>query len=281
MNIREDIITRINGVAGLVLPYESCVKEVLKNSTKEKDFIKSISPYPELEEKLIHLIETMGQMKNGEKGTIAGALDERGLPEIADLLMTVIFQPFICNADKSYDLFPPMLWKHSVAVAVTSEEIALSLGLEKPQFLYISGLLHDLGKLLLGQYDDLESGAITGMALRERVTIDIAERQVLGIDHAEAGAELLESWDFPDSIIDAVRWHHQPDRFDEPRLLIDLVHTANALTYVCDICHPGSDLKQCPSCYAISRLNLTTRAAENSAENAVNRMLQLKSLLGP
>ncbi len=77
---------------------------------------------------------------------------------------------------------------------------------------YMVGLLHDLGKLLLIQAQPATYLKIHGQNLAEPDTIHLAERQVLGFDHAVLGAHMLMKWGLPDPIPKVVAWHHQPAR---------------------------------------------------------------------
>jgi len=56
------------------------------------------------------------------------------------------------------------------------------------------------------------------------VPLVLAENMVLGTDHAQIGAKILEAWAFPPDVIRAVRWHHDPEAADGSRILIDIVH---------------------------------------------------------
>ncbi len=57
----------------------------------------------------------------------------------------------------------------------------------------------------------------------------VAENMVLGTDHAEVGAQVLTQWSFPRDIIDAVRWHHDPDFPEQGKAPIDIVYLSNLL----------------------------------------------------
>jgi hypothetical protein len=57
----------------------------------------------------------------------------------------------------------------------------------------------------------------------------VAENMVLGTDHAEVGAQILSQWSFPRKVIDAVRWHHDPDFPEKASASADIVHLANLL----------------------------------------------------
>jgi len=101
------------------------------------------------------------------------------------------------------------LWIHSSLVAVASRLLSRRLKLPDPEEAFTAGLLHDIGKVVLAirfpeQYQALLATA-GGQAGSE------AEREALGIDHAQVGGWLAESWTLPPVIVAAASEH--------PRLL--------------------------------------------------------------
>ncbi len=279
MNIRHNLLSRISGEKELCFPRGEWANTILDTSLSNESLEEVLRGAPSSLWRVLDVLVFQYSRQWSKKPTIRDILSMLGERLVVNLALTALFRPFIREANSSYDLPPDDLWLHSVAVAVTAEELARVLQLEEPAHSYVSGLVHDIGKVLLGEYESAESSSITGMALRERVTIDIAERQVLGIDHGEAGAELLTSWGMPDSMIHTARWHHQPDRFDDPPLLLDLVHIANALTYACRIGPKEPGLIICPSCRAVESLKLTVGVAEEAAGRARVRLRELEDLL--
>lgn len=104
-------------------------------------------------------------------------------------------------------------WKHSLAVAVTSKNIAQKAGLESPDNCFVGGLLHDIGKVILAQYFQDLFVKVWSHMQREYVSFYQAERSELPVDHAKIGAYLAERWALPQGLVDGLRWHHefQPD----------------------------------------------------------------------
>ena len=101
---------------------------------------------------------------------------------------------------------------HSVATATLLELLAEELTFESGHDAFLAGLLHDIGKLLIAvswprQYDDiLALTAVNGSTLIE------AERDVIGIDHAELSALAISRWELSEAIQSAACGHHQPER---------------------------------------------------------------------
>jgi putative nucleotidyltransferase with HDIG domain len=116
---------------------------------------------------------------------------------IQTLPKNILFQDFEMDA----------FWRHSLAVAVTSKNIAQKSGLESPENCFVGGLLHDVGKVILAQYfQDLFVKVWTYMQ-NESVCFHEAEQHELPIDHAVIGAYLAERWALPEGLIEAIRWH--------------------------------------------------------------------------
>jgi putative nucleotidyltransferase with HDIG domain len=123
------------------------------------------------------------------------------------------------------------LAEHSWRTGEICREIAQSIGatFEEAESARTSGLLHDIGKLALAtnfpdEYTELLAGVKTGKSLQE------LEQDAFGADHAEIGAYLLGLWSLPDSVVEAVRWHHEPSKSPEQSPpLAGCLHLANFL----------------------------------------------------
>ena len=75
--------------------------------------------------------------------------------------------------------------------------------------MFLAGILHDLGILVIYQQDATLAGVITRHMDENHQLRDQAEREVLGFDHAEVGALLIRAWGLSDELADFARCHHQ------------------------------------------------------------------------
>lgn len=103
------------------------------------------------------------------------------------------------------------LWKHSIVTAQTCNFLARrcrNAKLPTPDELYVCGLLHDLGQIVL--LDNLKHDyvAIARQARTEGVPIHVVERSMLGFDHAEAGSLVAVRWGLPAQMAGAIQHHH-------------------------------------------------------------------------
>ena len=126
----------------------------------------------------------------------------------------------------------PDLWMHSWVTGLLARKIAESQHLTsvEAQECFTAGLLHDVGKLVLAtslpwRYEQAM------LAVKQRqLPVWQAEREVFGSSHGEVGAYLLGLWGLPDSLVEAVAFHHDPRRAVPHGFnALASVHLANAL----------------------------------------------------
>jgi HD-like signal output (HDOD) protein len=103
---------------------------------------------------------------------------------------------------------------HTVATAMVVRMLSSRKESASPNA-YITGLLHDMGKLLLLQTEKVAYAAVLGGS-KNPDEVHLHERELVGFDHAVLGGHALKTWGLPDPIPRIVAWHHQPVRaYDE------------------------------------------------------------------
>jgi putative nucleotidyltransferase with HDIG domain len=128
-------------------------------------------------------------------------------------------------------------WKHSLACGVTSKLLAKKLGIQNIDEVFIWGLLHDLGKLVLDAYFNEDFTRVVQLAKEKEILIIDAEQQVLGMDHAAVGGIVADKWNLHPALIKVIRFHHNPPRAKESMRLVSIVHLADIL---CRAIHLGN-----------------------------------------
>jgi putative nucleotidyltransferase with HDIG domain len=163
---------------------------------------------------------------------------------------------------RGYDLPGGKLLSHSLAVAVGAEELARMLGHEVPSHVFTAGLLHDIGKIVLGTFLEVDAGPVLERANSQQLPFDVAEREVLGIDHAEVGGILLDRWNFPVQLVASVRCHHRPEDLSPPDFVADCVHVSNMVSIECGLGAGIDGLHYTPSGTVLRRLGITGEMIE-------------------
>ncbi len=105
------------------------------------------------------------------------------------------------------------LWIHSLAVATAMKEMGMKCGREEDsESLFVAGLLHDIGKVVLDQFftEDYQQ-ALEEAGCLESSTVCEAEINRFGMDHGGVGSILLKRWNFPELICNLVAMDHKTD----------------------------------------------------------------------
>jgi HD-like signal output (HDOD) protein len=120
------------------------------------------------------------------------------------------------------------LWKHSLAVAFGSRIIASKTDPALSNDAFTSGLIHDVGKLILDQHIKERWELFEKfMGDGEHTFLD-AEKKILDLDHAEVASEVCRNWNIPEPLTVAIRYHHHPSQSDSSELAY-IVHVADAI----------------------------------------------------
>ncbi|MDD5170393.1 MAG: HDOD domain-containing protein [Syntrophales bacterium] len=134
-----------------------------------------------------------------------------------------------------------MFWKHSILCGLFARILAGYKNIHNAERLFVAGLLHDIGRLVLYNYLPRESLYAVTKARREHQLLNVGERDLFGVDHAAIGGELLAKWQIPPSLKDMVTYHHEP-LISSNRMEASLVHLADIMTNAMGIGNSGEVL---------------------------------------
>ncbi len=124
---------------------------------------------------------------------------------------------------------PDTFWRHSLCTAVLAKRLAVQIGVLHPERLYVAGLLHDVGHVVLYNQDPAAAAELLLASDGDEEIMPDLERERFGFDHAELGGELARCWRLSDNLAETIRWHHDPLRAEETVLDAAIVHFANVL----------------------------------------------------
>ena len=171
----------------------------------------------------------------------------------------VLHMPFISMTDGDSGTFDRNRYiTHSILCAVLAKGISSATHAGNPNQLYISGIMHDVGAIIIYRHFRDEWEAIDRLMTASGISRIEAERNVLSVDHGYIGADLLELWNTPGAITDAVRFHHQPDLADKNRENVRTIYFANRLAKTIDL---KEDLESFDEFSAKYRISIGTAAA--------------------
>ncbi len=168
-----------------------------------------------------------------EIASVAHAVTRLGIQEVGRICTAVGIARAFGKKSKAVDLHA--FWRHSITVAYTTRvlgEYASGVDRSETDQAYTAGILHDVGAFVLERHFADAFAQTRALMESDHLTAADSERRLLDITHAEIGGYLLGRWRLPESVVDAVIYHHEPDLApDRHRRLAQLVHIAD---FICN-----------------------------------------------
>lgn len=161
--------------------------------------------------------------------TLDFAIVVLGFDTLKDAVLSVaLISHLNKNISKDFDM--NAFWNHSIATSIISRELAKHLNYKSHATeVFVGGLVHDIGILVLNQYFKKEFEEVIEMMKSNPVTILEAERKILGVSHDEVGGWLAQRWNFPKSLIEIMKYHHNPTFAVIDKMSSVVVHFADVL----------------------------------------------------
>jgi putative nucleotidyltransferase with HDIG domain len=158
------------------------------------------------------------------------AVTRLGFRQVYQLVAAVSGSKMLGPSQKGYGIDAGELWEHSVVSAVAAQLIARNSG-DDESLAFTATLLHDIGKIVLAEalehiYTDLVENSQS-----QQTPLIETEKRLLGVQHAEIGGRLLARWNFPENIVNAVWFHHQPSGAQDHQRLASQVYLGNMVSY--------------------------------------------------
>jgi putative nucleotidyltransferase with HDIG domain len=188
-----------------------------------------ISRDPSLTSRLLRLVNSIYYGLGTPVNSIEEAVFYLGVRQIRQLAMvTPIIEDFQRLTRQC--TFPwREFWQHCIGTAILTREVATNTSAQTDDSVYVAGLVHDVGKIVMAwtfpdHFAEIHRQALPGT----RDLIEI-ENEVLGIDHAELGALYLERHHLPQVMISSARYHHRPEKATQIPQVIASVQIADLL----------------------------------------------------
>lgn len=282
MSRRDEILAAVESIDALP-PVAAQMIPLLQNpNVKVNEIADHLRHDPSLTASMLRLANCSLNAARTPIVDVSDAVKRLGTKRILGMVIGSSVASFVHKPVRGYDLGEGELWRSAVATAIGTEELAKVLGVKSPAHAFTSGLLADIGKIVLGTFLAVDANQITNRAFNLKVPFDEAERDVLGIDHAEVGAQLLNHWKIPQEIVQVVRWHHQPEKSTDQDSCVALVHVADHICALSGIGAGVDGLNYRPCEQILADLNVKPDTIEKTLCLTIERLGEVEeSLLSP
>ena len=186
----------------------------LDSDEGERQLLKLIEKDPQLAARIIGLANTPLFGSSKRVASVFDASMLLGITRVKAVTMGIAVMSSLIKKP-SGKLDTQGLWLHSLAISLAMRTISRAMPRSSRPLddeLFLSGLLHDIGFMVLNHLDQNRSDELqTRFATKTEKSFDEIEAEMLEMNHSELGAELAQFWDLPESIITVIRYHHQPE----------------------------------------------------------------------
>ena len=199
-------------------------------NTTFEDLSTIIKTDPALSARLLKIVNSAFYGFGDKVDSLTHALNIIGTEQLTDLALAAI-------VTSKFDGIPRDLinmetfWMHSIGCGIAARRIAGHVPGVEAEKMYLGGMLHDIGSLIVFKESPEESKKILMRCKESEEHLFKVEKEVLGYDHAEVGALLLTEWKLPERLIEMVRNHHQPESSGNYLTETCVLALADALVY--------------------------------------------------
>jgi HD-like signal output (HDOD) protein len=160
--------------------------------------------------RVIRLVNSAFYGLQGRVTSIQQAITLLGLNTVKNLVTGVAVVKAFENSSKSSLFDHQKFWMHTFACAVLSREIARKRRCAEPEDYFMSGLLHDIGILVLDQFFNPQFMNIINACTKSSSGYTDTEQNIIGTTHCEVGEYLANKWHIPEILALSIRYHHTP-----------------------------------------------------------------------
>lgn len=209
--------------------------------------------------------------------TISRAVALVGTQRISNLALgTTVLSVFKDIPPELVDM--PTFWRHSVATGIAAKLLAKEARIDNPERLFVAGMLHDIGRLIIYKVLPKPSRYVIMHSRMQKQPLHESETAFLGFNHAKLGGIMLQKWNLPFPLVNAVLHHHYPSKSKQPREPA-IINAAGIIAGALGHATGGQDYFPHWDMEAWEGLGLEPRAVHRVSQAAVSRIDELFAIL--
>jgi putative nucleotidyltransferase with HDIG domain len=195
------------------------------------EIAREISVDPSMTADLLKLVNSAQFMLPKRVDNIVEAVKLVGMKGVRNLLYSYGTQKVL--GEKYSEM--RSLWQYSYRCAYYAYILAKSFKRRKEILddVYVGGILHDLGQIVIASLHPDLLDRITKICKEKGISSRLLENFSVGLNHAEVGALIAKKWNFPEQLVTAIRYHHEPSQ--SPPGAKDVVYSVYLATAICDL----------------------------------------------
>lgn len=242
MSLTEKIIGEFDNLPTLPTIYSTLSEAVSDPNITIHKLASIISSDQSSSLKILKVVNSPFYGFSGKIDTISQAILYLGFNEIQNIIFALSVIKFFSKDKQLNKLRPVDLWAHSIGVGVITRIIGDSLGVQNLEHFFLSGILHDIGKIIFIDKTPKEYNHALDLVEFQNCSINEAEYEIFSIDHTILGEEIAKKWGLSVNIQQSIRYHDSGPVNNENKLLISTVHLSNIIARMLEFGYAGDNL---------------------------------------
>ncbi len=227
-------IKRIDNIPTLPHIATKLLQTIDDSSSASKDLANVILKDEALTAKILKLVNSAFYGFVRKICSVNHAVVMLGFHNVKNLAMGLSICKSVGGGGTIGSLNTEKFWEHSLACAITANFVAKKSGYPTPEEVFVAGLLHDIGKLIMNQSLPEEYSKAISLVNEEEITLYDAEKKVFETSHTFVGELAAKEWKLPQPLTKVVRYHYKPpgpssSLLDEELQLVRMVYLSNIL----------------------------------------------------
>ncbi|MDR3166976.1 MAG: HDOD domain-containing protein [Treponema sp.] len=201
----------------------------IKTSPADLNYVISLDPV--LVGRILKLINSAYYGFSQQVTNIVRAIIMLGINTVKNLTLSTAVMATLSTAKDSQGLDMEGFWQHSLGVGVAAKLLAERRGVDAKQReeYFTAGLLHDVGKIPLNAVLSRDYMITISVADRDRTALFRTENKILGINHNDTGAMIVNAWQLEGPVGDVIIHHHRHNEYTGPYK--DILYSVVAANY--------------------------------------------------
>ena len=208
--LRRIIYSKIDELPTLPVVVHRIMNLVDSSKSDASDITEVIAHDPALTSKILRVANSAYYGFPQEISDLERAVALLGFNMVRSLALSIGIIPCLPSNKTNPHFAWDGLWMHSTGVATLMREMDKRFGSDgEKEYYFVIGLLHDIGKVVQNHFfPESFQQVLEEVQSRGNTVLYEAERKIMGFDHGEVGAMLLERWQFPETITIPITFHH-------------------------------------------------------------------------
>jgi len=232
--VRVESKARLEMLPSLPMIVSEILKLAADNKSTAADFEEKIRQDQALAARILRMANAGFFAQKTTIKSLHDATVVLGIRTLKSLVIASSTSHFFDKPAEGYGYDVGGLWKHSLSCALGSQFLGKMLQLDNHEIdeLFVQGLLHDVGKLLLNPFVSEKSQDFRHAIVGQGLSPLDAETAILGTNHCHIGLEIAEHWHLPSEVRHTIEFHQNPSSKSDFPLHTKIIHIANYLCHL-------------------------------------------------